>query len=292
MTAQGADYTASIDKSLTRTSSRRRRSKRPSPAHLLLIVIAVVTAFPFYAMIVIAFQPGQGISMPDSLIPATISFDSFVAAVSSTRITQWFINTTIYSVVSVVLVLLFASMAGYAFAKKRFWGRDVLFWTFVAMLMVPGNLTLIPQFLVITELGGINTMWGLIIPTLANVQAMFLMRQFIRDIPDELIEAARLDGAGEFRIYFSIILPQTKPVMAILGTMVFLAHWNDFLWPLVSQQHPSNYTLSVGLNSLQEELALLSTTMAGAVLMFIPTLIIFISVQKYFVRGIVMSGIK
>ncbi|MGM7670829.1 carbohydrate ABC transporter permease [Microbacterium sp. A93] len=292
--AQSTLDSPAISESLTRRApgQGKRKRKLPSPTHLLLILIAVVTAFPFYAMIVIALQPGRGLEMPGALFPTDISLDSFVAALSSTRVPRWFLNTLIYAVVSVVLVLLFAAMAGYAFAKKRFWGRDVMFWSFVAMLMVPGNLTLIPQFIIVTNLGGLNTMWGLIVPTLANVQAMFLMRQFIRDIPDEIIEAARIDGAGEMRIFFSIILPQTKPVMSILGVMVFLAHWNDFLWPLVSQQHPDNFTLSVGLNSMQEELTMLSTTMAGAVLMFIPTLIIFISVQKNFVRGIVMSGIK
>ena len=120
---------------------------------------------------------------------------------------------------------------------------------FVAMLMLPYHLTIIPQYLlVVSELDGLNTMWGMILPTIANAQAMFLMRQFIQDIPDELIDAAKIDGAGELRIYWTIILPQTKPIIATLGTFVFLWHWNDFLWPLVSQQSPANYVLTVGLN--------------------------------------------
>lgn len=270
----------------------RRKRKLPSAWHILLMLAAIVTAFPFYAMIVISLQPGKAIELPGSLVPTEISFSAYQEAVSGSRVPEWALTSTIYSVVSVVLVLIFASMAGYAFAKKRFFGREPLFWVFVAMLMVPGHLTLIPQFIIISKLNGLDTMWGLMIPTIANVQAMFLMRQFMQGIPDELIEAARVDGAGEFRIYWSIILPQTKPIMITLGTFVFLWHWNDFLWPLVVMRSPENYPLTVGLNSLLEEQAPLATLMAGAVVMFLPTLVVFIFLQRYFVRGVMMSGIK
>jgi multiple sugar transport system permease protein len=268
------------------------RRRRPGAMHLPLILAAVVTAFPFYAMIIISLQPGQPIDLPGSLIPSVISYDSYREVLGSSRIMGWAINSAVYSLASVVLVLVFASMAGYAFAKKKFFGREVIFWSFVAMLMVPYHLTLIPQFIIVSEMGGLNTLWGLTLPTLANVQAMFLMRQFIRDIPDELIEAARIDGAGEFRIYWSVILPQTKPIMATLGTFVFLWHWNDFLWPLVAQRTPDMYVLTVGLNSMQQQDTVLATTMAGAVIIFLPTLLIFIALQRFFVRGVVMSGLK
>ncbi|NDL59867.1 ABC transporter permease subunit [Phytoactinopolyspora sp. XMNu-373] len=268
------------------------RRRRPGTMHLPLILAAVVTAFPFYAMIVISLQPGQPIDLPGSLIPSVISYDSYREVLGSSRIMSWAFNSAVYSLASVVLVLVFASMAGYAFAKKKFFGREVIFWSFVAMLMVPYHLTLIPQFIIVSEMGGLNTLWGLTLPTLANVQAMFLMRQFIRDIPDELIEASRIDGAGEFRIYWSIILPQTKPIMATLGTFVFLWHWNDFLWPLVAQRTPDMYVLTVGLNSMQQQDTVLATTMAGAVIIFLPTLLIFIGLQRFFVRGVVMSGLK
>src|SRR5699024_9387596 len=165
-------------------------------------------------------------------------------------------------------------MAGYAFAKKRFFGRETIFWVFIAMLMIPYQLTIIPQYIVVGQLNGLNTMWGLIVPTIANAQAMFLMRQFIQDIPDELIDSARIDGAREFRIYWSIVLPQTKPIMATLATFVFLWHWNDFLWPLVSQQSPSNYVLTVGLQTLQDQQVPLATVMAAAVVTFIPALLV------------------
>jgi len=260
--------------------------------HIPLIIMGLLTLFPFLAMVSISLRPGEAVSVPDIFVNPNLSLDSYVAALSNAHIPRWAVNTALYAVVSVVLVLLFASMAGYAFAKKKFLGREVIFWVFIAMLMIPYQLTIIPQYLIVGQIGGLNTMWGLIIPTVANAQAMFLMRQFIQDIPDELIDAAKIDGAGEFRIYWSIILPQTKPIMATLGTFVFLWHWNDFLWPLVAQQSPENYVLTVGLNSLQSETVSLATLMATAVVTFIPALLVFIFLQRYFVRGVMMSGIK
>ena len=269
---------------------RRKPSGRGT--YVVLALAALITLFPFYAMVIISLQPGEAISIPESLFPTSVSLDSYREALDSQNIPQWALNSAIYSVVSVVLVLLFASMAGYAFAKKRFMGRELIFWVFIAMLMIPYHLTIIPQYIIVGELGGLNTMWGMIAPTVANAQAMFLMRQFIKDVPDEIIDAARIDGAGEFRIYWSVVLPQTKPILATLGTFVFLWHWNDFLWPLVSQQSPSNYVLTVGLNTLQEQQVPLATLMASAVVTFIPALLVFIFLQRYFVRGVMMSGIK
>jgi multiple sugar transport system permease protein len=260
--------------------------------HIPLVLAALIAAFPFYAMVILSLQPGQAVQLPGSLFPTAISFDAYRSALGSQSIPTWAMNSAIYSIVSVVLVLLFASMAGYAFAKKRFFGRELIFWVFVAMLMIPYHLTLIPQYVIVSQMGGLNTMWGMILPTIANAQAMFLMRQFIQEIPDELIDAARIDGAGEWRIYWSIVLPQTKPILATLGTFVFLWHWNDFLWPLVAQQSPSNYVLTVGLNSLQEQLVPLATIMASAVVTFIPAVLVFIFLQKFFVRGVMMSGLK
>ncbi|MBN7793891.1 carbohydrate ABC transporter permease [Microbacterium esteraromaticum] len=258
----------------------------------MLLSIALVTAFPFYAMVVISLQPGQPIQMPQALFPTTISFEAFIDTLSSRNIPRWTLNSAIYSIVSTVFVLLFASMAGYAFAKKRFPGRELIFWVLVAMLMIPYHLTIIPQYILVGDLGGLNTMWGMLVPTLANTSAMFLMRQFIHGIPDELLDAAKIDGAGEFRIYWSIILPQTKPILATLATFVFLAHWNDFLWPMISQQSAENHVLTVGLNTLQEEQVPLATIMAAAVISFIPTFLVFVFFQRYFVRGVMMSGMK
>ena len=260
--------------------------------HIPMILIGALTLFPFISMVVISLHPGVPVQVPEIFFNTDISLDAYRQALRSSNIPRWALNTTIYSVVSVVLVLLFASMAGYAFAKKRFLGREVIFWVFIAMLMIPYQLTIIPQYLLVGQIGGLDSMWGLILPTVANAQAMFLMRQFMQDIPDELIDAAKIDGAGELRVYWSVILPQTKPILATLGTFVFLWHWNDFLWPLVAQQSPENYVLTVGLNGLQAQNVSLATLMASAVVMFIPALLVFIFLQRYFVRGVMMSGIK
>lgn len=261
-------------------------------AHLPLAIAFVLTVFPFYVMTVLSVQPGKAFSLPGSLIPKSVDFSEYERLLARGDMVTWLTNTTIYSIVSVVLVLVLASMAAYAFAKGDFPLRNLLFWVILAMMMIPYHLTLIPQFMMIAEAGGLNTYWGLILPTLANVQALFLMRQFIAGIPDELIEAARVDGAGELRIFWSIVLPQTKPILATLGVFVFLWHWNDFLWPLVAAQKSDMYMLTVGLASLQQEETSLATMMSGAMITFIPIFLIFLFLQRYFVQGVTMSGIK
>lgn len=271
----------------------RKRRRSGMWAHLPLALVALVTIFPFYVMTVLAFsEKGAAIELPGSLIPDGLHFEAITDVFANDNVPRWALNTTIYSVVSAVLVLLFASMAAYAFAKKRFPGKKLLFWVFVAMLMVPYHLTLIPQFILISRLDGLDTYWGLIIPTLANAQALFLMRQFIAAIPDELLEAARIDGAREFRVFWSIVLPQTKPILATLGVFVFLWHWNDFLWPLVAARSPDMYTMTVGLNSLRQQQTSLAVIMAAALVTFIPILVLYLLLQRYFVRGVTMSGMK
>jgi multiple sugar transport system permease protein len=277
-----------------RDTARRRPSRGRSSwrAHAPLILAALCTLFPFYVMVVLSLRSGQAMTLPDALVPFDLNFSAYSDMLARAELVRWIVNTTIYAGVSVVLVLLFASCAAYAFAKKRFFGRDVIFWTLLATIMVPYHLTLIPQFILISRLDGIDTYWGLIAPTLANTQALFLMRQFISKIPDELIEAARIDGAGEFRLFFGIVLPQTKPILATLGVFVFLWHWNDFLWPLVQTRSPDHYVLTVGLNSVQAQHTSLSVTMAAAVCTFLPILLVYLLLQRYFVRGVVTSGLK
>ncbi|BCJ28155.1 carbohydrate ABC transporter permease [Actinocatenispora sera] len=275
-----------------RVARKPRRNRRRLWAHLPLAIVAVATIFPFYVMIVLSLRKGQSLSLPDALLPFHVNFGAYADVLAHAQVVRWMLNTAAYSVLSVVLVLVFASFAAYAFAKKRFFGRNAMFWTLLATLMVPYHLTLIPQFILISRMDGLDTLWGLIVPTLANTQALFLMRQFIMGIPDELIEAARIDGAGEIRLFWQIVLPQTKPILATLGVFVFLWHWNDFLWPLVATRSPDHYVLTVGLNSLQAQDSSLTVTMAGAVLTFLPILLVYVLLQRYFVRGVTMSGLK
>lgn len=258
----------------------------------LLAVGALVTLFPFYAMVMLSLKPAGPLTFPDTLIPTGLTLESYEQVFRSNDLLRWFLNTLLYSGVSVVIVVVLAAMAGYAFAKKKFPGREAMFWSFLAMLMVPYHITLIPTFIMVAQAGGMNTYWGLIVPTLANAQAVFLMRQFIAGIPDSLIEAARLDGASELRIFFRIVFPLCKPIIATLGVFVFLWHWNDFLWPLVIAQSPEMKTLTTGIASLMQESIPLNVSLAGAVIALIPIFLAYLFAQRYFTEGIRMSGVK
>ncbi|MEU1844692.1 carbohydrate ABC transporter permease [Micromonospora sediminicola] len=259
---------------------------------LLLLVGAAITLFPFYAMVVLSFKPTGPVTFPDSLLPWPFSTEAYDQVIGAKSVLRWMWNTVVYSVVSVVGVLLFASMAGYAFAKRRFPGKEAMFWSFLAMLMVPYHVTMIPTFIIISELGGVDTYWGMIVPTLANAQAVFLMRQFIASLPDSLFEAARLDGCSEWRVYVSIVLPLIKPILATLGVFVFLWHWNDFLWPLIVGQSLDMRTLTTGIASLQQENVALNMLLAGSVVAFVPIFMAYLIGQRYFQEGVASTGIK
>lgn len=259
---------------------------------VFLAVASVVTIFPFYAMIVLSLKPVAAVEFPKSLVPWPVDISAYDRVLGGGDIPLWTLNTLIYSVVSVVLVLLLSSLAGYAFAKKRFPGKETMFWSFLAMVMVPYHVTLIPLFVLIAETGGVDTYWGLIVPTLANAQAVFLMRQFIGTLPDELFEAAKLDGASEWRIFTTIVLPLCKPILATLGLFVFLWHWNDFLWPLLVGKSTDMRTLTVGIAALQEENVPLNVVLAGATIAFVPIFAAYLVGQRYLTEGVTMSGIK
>ncbi|WP_019632112.1 carbohydrate ABC transporter permease [Actinomadura atramentaria] len=258
----------------------------------LLALTAIVTIAPFAAMVFIAFAPASGQTFPDAFIPTHVTLENFRNVLSNSDITRWTINSLIYSLASVLLILLFASMAGYAFAKKRFPGREVMFWSFLATLMVPFQATLIPTYILVSKLGWVDGYWGLIVPTLANSQAVFLMRQFIAQLPDELFEAAEIDGASEWRMYTTIVLPLVRPALATLGVFVFLWHWNDFLWPLVIGQSGEMQTLTVGLATLQSENVPVNQVMAGAAITVLPSLLVFGLLQRYLTDSIAATGIK
>ena len=276
----------------TETSAAGRRPVARLTLPTLLTLTAIVTIVPFAAMVMVAFAPPSGQTFPDALNPANFTFENFSKVLSSSDIPRWTVNSLLYSLVSVVCVLLFASMAGYAFAKKKFPGREIMFWAFLATLMVPFQATLIPSYILVSRLDWVDSYWGLIVPTLANSQAVFLMRQFISQLPDELFEAAEIDGAAEWRIYTMIVLPLIRPVLATLGIFVFLWHWNDFLWPLVIGQSGQMQTLTVGLATLQTQAVPINQVMAGATITVVPSLLVFGLLQRYLTDSIAMSGLK
>lgn len=257
-----------------------------------LTLLALVMAMPFIAMILMSVRPGSVVALSDIFFSTEFTLDNYRDNLRNDSMVRWFFNSLVYSLVSVVAVLLLCTMAGYAFAKKEFFARDKLFWLFVAMLVVPGQVTLIPLFILIVQLDWANTYQGLIVPTIANAQGVFLMRQYIRGIPDDLIEAAKLDGASEWRIFRQIILPLTIPVQATLGIFVFLWHWNDFLWPLIVAQSSDMQTLTVGLATLQALVPSTNSMMAAAAISFFPSMLVFIVFQRFIVQSIATSGIK
>jgi multiple sugar transport system permease protein len=258
----------------------------------LLVFVTLVVLFPFYSMVALSLQPSGAVTFPDSLLPWPITFEAYHEVFETESMLRWLENTLVYALVSVLLVLFLSSLAGYAFAKMRFPGREVMFWSMLSMVMVPYHITLIPIFVLMARLGGVDTYWGLILPTLANTQAIFLMRQFIASIPDELLDAARVDGCSEWRIYVSIVLPLCKPILATLGVFIFLWHWNDFLWPLIMTQDTDMRTLTVGIATLRAEVAPLNVQLAGAGVAFAPIFVAYLFGQRYLKEGATMSGLK
>ncbi|SCL26570.1 carbohydrate ABC transporter membrane protein 2, CUT1 family [Micromonospora rhizosphaerae] len=258
----------------------------------LVVLVALATLVPFVAMLLVALSPPGARTLPDVLWPDRISLDNFVTALRGASLARWAVNSLVYSAVSTALVLMLATMAGYAFAKKRWTGRDKVFWVMLATLMVPFHVTLIPFFLTVSSVGGIDTYWGMIVPTLANVQAVFLMRQYIAGLPDELFEAARMDGASEWRMFTRIVLPLARPGMAAIGVFVFIWHWNDFLWPLLVAQSDDMRTITVGLAALRSDQMLPQQQLAAATITVLPCLLVFGLFQRYVADNVATAGIK
>ncbi|MFE7118275.1 carbohydrate ABC transporter permease [Streptomyces sp. NPDC057654] len=271
-------------------SSPAARPRRYGPT-LALAVISLFTVAPLIAVVVLALSPEGAPTLPHA-IPASLTFDNIARIFEIGAFPRWLLNSLVFSVVSVVVILLTASMAAYALVRKRFPGRNALFWAIIATLMVPMQATLIPTFLLIAHMKGVNTLWGLIAPTLANAQAVFLIRQFIRELPEELFDAARIDGSGEWRTFTRIVLPLIRPVLATLAIYIFLWHWNDLLWPLVVGQSDGTRTLTVGLATLNTETVSTANIMSASLVSFLPCLLVFIVLQRHIVAGITSGGIK
>jgi alpha-1,4-digalacturonate transport system permease protein len=221
------------------------------------------------------------------------SFDNYVRGVERFDFPRYFWNTLVVTVVATVLTLLVNSMAAFALSKYKFPGSEAIFLTMIATLLVPLSVILVPLLLVITEIGWFNNLLGLIIPTIATPTGVFLLRQYMLTIPDELLESARLDGASEWRIYLQVILPLARPALAVLAIFSVMWRWNDFLWPLVVLQNSEFFTLQVGLNSFRGELQTQwDLVLAMTVLTALPVTVVFALLQKYITTGIATTGMK
>lgn len=263
--------------------------------YVLLTVGLVVLVGPFLWMLLGSFRPDRELKqVPPAWLPQDPTLDNYRTLFGELDFPTYFLNSAVVAIVITLGNLIFCSMLGYALAKLHFPGKKVLFGLVLGTLMVPGVVTFVPLFVLVSNLGMVNTFPGLIFPFLAGPFGVFLMRQFIQSLPDELIHAARVDGAGEWRIFRSIILPLCKPALATLGILTFLTSWNNFLWPLVVAQSEERYTLPVALAiyAVGENKADYGLLMAGSVVIIVPVLLVFLVLQKHFVRGIAMTGIK
>lgn len=262
--------------------------------NLLLVVGLVCMAAPFAWMLSTSFKGTKDIfRYPPQWIPAQPTLDNYSKLFRTVNIARPFANTVITAVSITALSLLVCSMAGYAFAKFDFPGKNVLFMGVLGTLMVPGQITMIPVFLLLKKLGLLNSYAGLVLPGIASAFGIFFMRQFIVTLPNELLEAARIDGAGEFFTFNRIVLPLCKPALATLGILSFTGSWNNFLWPLIISTDESMYTLPVAVASLAGQYATeYGLQMAGSVIVIMPIVIFFMLAQQWFMEGIAMTGMK
>ena len=262
-------------------------------SYLVLVLIAVITIAPFVAMISVSLQTGAAAAaFPIDWIPASPTLDNYRAILDHSRIVRWFGNSLLVAAVGTLLTLLSATTAGYVFARMDFPLRNVLFWSFLAMLMIPNEVTVIPQYLLLSEIGWVNTYQALILPGATSAFGTFLIRQYLLGLPKDYEEAARMDGASEFQIYWQIVLPMLTAAIATLGTIQFMNYWNEFFYPLIVTTDSNMRTLPVGLATLQAPTGGLPELLAGTTIAIVPTVMVFLFFQKYFVRGIATTGIK
>jgi len=273
-----------------RTNVMLKRTLETIMWYIILCAVAVLTVFPFVWVFFTSFKgPNDPIySVPPQLIPHDFTLANYLRVWNQLPVGNFFLNSIIVSVSTVILNLLFTSLAAYPFAKMKFAGRDVIFYLLLATFIVPPQLTYIPSFvLAVRVFHYYDTIFALIFPSLATVFNIFLLRQAFKGVPDDLIDAARVDGAGELRIWWAILLPIIRPSLATVAIITFVNQWNDFLWPSLMLHTREHMTLTVGLVALQGMFASDSRGIAaGVVMTVIPILILFVILQRQFVRGL------
>jgi multiple sugar transport system permease protein len=264
--------------------------------YLVLLAGLLVTLVPFIWVLLTSLKTSSEIiRIPPTFFPENWSFDSYKTIFNDPRLPlgRFYLNSLFVALSRVVITLFTSSLAGYIFAKYKFWGKNLTFGFILAQLMIPFQVVMIPSYLILTKLHLVNSLWGLIIPSMVDAFGIFLMRQFIENIPGELIDAGRIDGASEFHIYWKIVLPQLGAPLATLGIFTFMASWNDYLWPLIVITTHEKRTLPLLLiwyNS--QHTTRYDLTMAASVLVLLPILAVYILFQRWIVRGIAMTGFK
>ncbi|MGN6426746.1 carbohydrate ABC transporter permease [uncultured Leifsonia sp.] len=295
-----------------RTGRRNKRVRTPWFSYIVVAAGGVAMALPFFDMVSSSFKgSGEYGILPYHFLPQDFTWSNYGAAFEELQLGKLFLTSVIVTVAVTASVLITSAMAGYALAKLRFRGRDVIFRFILATMMLPPFLLLIPDFLIMLNwplVGGNNILGqggdggmttnivSLMLPFLVSGFGIFLMRQFMVGVPNEMLEAARIDGAGEWRLFWSVVLPQAKPVAITLGLITFVGQWNEYIWTsLMASTNPDLMTLPVGIQLLQSFIdpnRTMPIVMAGIVISTLPVLILFLFLQKYYVRGVVLSGMK
>ncbi len=276
------------------------KSRTPPVVYLFLLLATGIALVPFCWMLLTAFKTGPEVfQWPPALLPRTWTLDNFAKAWGTGNFPRLFLNSAIVSTVATVLNLLLDSMAGFAFARLRFPGRDALFAVVLGTMMLPAVVTLIPLFLIVKHLpalgpgGWLNSYAGIVAPGAATAFGIFLCRQYFQTIPREIDEAARIDGAGLWRVYWQLILPLARPALVTVAIFTFTLQWNDFLWPLVVATDADMYTVQVGLSYFTTQHSIdWPLLMAGAVIVTLPVLLLYLALQKAFIGGVTLGGIK
>lgn len=280
-----------------RPRGRIRTMPRRAEAWLVngaLIGASAIALFPLLWMASVSLMaPGEASTSPPPIVPAEPTLGSYRELFARTDVARSLANSLGLALGATLLSLAFNVSAGYAFAKLRFAGRDLVWRLLLGLMLIPSQVAMIPLFLMLKEVGLVNTYAGVLIPSAASVFGIFLVRQYALSIPDELLEAARVDGASELRIFRSIVLPVLRPILVTLAIFAFLGSWNDFLWPLIVLTDDARQTLPVALASLAREHAGDSELMmAGAVVTIIPVLIVFLALQRYYLQGLLAGSVK
>jgi multiple sugar transport system permease protein len=260
----------------------------------LLLGAAVVTVAPLVWMLSVSLMsPGEASTFPPPLVPGRPTLANYRELFTHAGMGRYLVNSVVLTIAVTVVSLLFNVAAGYAFAKLPFTGRDRIFKSLLAALVIPGQVAMVPLFLLLKQLGLVNTYGGVIVPAMASIFGMFIVRQYALSIPDQILESARIDGASEVRIFWSIIVPVLKPIIVTLAVFTSLGTWNDFMWPLIVLNDSDLYTLPVALASLsREHVQDNELMMAGAVLTTLPVLAVFLVLQRYYVEGLMLGSVK
>jgi multiple sugar transport system permease protein len=259
-----------------------------------LVLLAFFALFPLLWMLSVSFMhPGEASTLPPPLLPRDPSLANYRELFERAGMGRYLLNSLLVASAITLLSLIFNLAAGYAFAKLRFAGRDRIFRTLLAALVIPAQVAMIPLFLIMKWLHLVNSYGGVIVPAMATVFGVFLVRQYARSIPDELLEAARIDGAGEWRIFGVIVLPLLKPIIVTLAIFTFLASWNDFMWPLIVLSDQAWQTAPVALAALsREHVQDNELMMAGSVVTILPVLALFLALQRYYLEGLLLGSVK